>query len=102
MVVGAACLDETDLVLLVYGVVATAGPSSGPLFLLLGPFVLVIVGLLGVCCEGAKVGASTSYPSVVIVAMMSRKCFAPVGVRVTLFAAAANSASIGSASSSEA
>lgn len=100
--VGAAYLDETDLVLLGFSVVAAAGPPEVPPFILLNPLGLVIVGLLGVCCKGTGIGASAFYPSSVIAAMMSSRCFASARVRVTLVATAFSSASIGSASLSEA
>ena len=86
VVVSTTCLDKTDLVLSESGVAAAAGPPKVPPFLLLDPFGLVIVGLLGVCCEGAGIGASASCPSTVIAAIMSSRCFASVGVRVTLAA----------------
>ena len=98
---GVACLDETYLVLL-GGVAATTGPPGVLSFLLLDPFGPVIVGLLGVCCEGTGTEVSASCSSVVIAAMMSSRCFASAGVRMTLAATASNSASIGSASSFEA
>lgn len=82
--VGTACRDETDLVFLGSGVAAAARPSEVPPFLLLDPLGLVRVGLLGVCCEGVGTGASASCPSAVIAAMISSRCFASAGVRVTL------------------
>ena len=102
MVVGAVCLDETDLVLLGSGVATVVGPPEMPPFILLDHFGLVIVGLLGVCCEDAKIGASDSCPSAMIPAMMSSRYFTSVSLRMTLAATASSSASIGSASSSEA
>ena len=66
-------------------------------FLLLDPLGLARTGLLGVCCGGAGIGAST-----VMAVMMSSSCLAFVGVRVTLVATASSSASTCSTSSSEA
>ena len=102
MATGAACLDETDLVLFGSGVSATTSPPEVPPFLLPVPLGLARVGLLGVCCDGARVGASAVCLSAVIATMISSKCFVSVGVRVTLAAAASSSASICSAVSLEA
>ena len=99
---GAACLDETDLVLFGLGVSATALPPEVPLFLLPVPLGLARVGLLGVCCDGARVGASAACPLAMIVVMISSRFFVSVGVRVTLAVTASSSASICSAASSEA
>ena len=52
--------------------------------------------------EGAGVGTLAAYPSAVMAAMMSSSCWASVGVRVTLVAAASSSALSCSALSSEA
>lgn len=52
--VGAAYWDGTDFVLFSTGVSDAATPSDLPHFLLLGPLGLVRIGLLGVCCEEAK------------------------------------------------
>ena len=99
---GAAYLDETDLVLFCSGMSVVATPPEVLHFLLLGPLGLVRVGLLGVCCEGVRAGSLAAYPSAVIAAMISSRCFVSVGVRVTLAAAASSSASMSSASSSDA
>ena len=100
--VGAAGWDETDMVLFGSGVSTAATPPEVPYFLLLGPLGLARIGLLGVCLEGAGAGYSAAYPSAMIAAMISSKCFVLMGVRVTLAAAASSSASICSALSSEA
>ena len=100
--VGTVCWDETDLVRFGSGVSTAATPPEVPYFLLLGPLGLARIGLLGVCYKGDRAGSSAVYPSVVIAAMISSKCFVLMGVRVTLAAAASSSASICSAVSLEA
>ena len=69
----AACLDETDLVLFCSSVSVAATPPEVPYFLLLGPFGLARISLLGVCCEEVGVGSSVAYPLAVIARLHRRR-----------------------------
>ena len=53
VIVGAACLDETDLVIFCSGVSAAVTTPEVPHFLLLSPLGLVRICLLGICWEFA-------------------------------------------------
>ena len=78
--VGAACLDDTDLVLFGSCEAVPATLPEVPPFLLLGPLGLARIDLLRVCCGGVGVGVLAACPLAVMAVMISCSCLASVGV----------------------